>query len=212
MSYQRARSEEHKAERKMAILSTARNMCDEKGVMNWSLNELGKQAGFTKSNLYRYFGSREEILMVLLHEEIVSFAQAFSAQTKTRSLSVVALCRIMAQLFGERPFLCQLICVSSTVLEQNTNLAAMLKIKQAGRPYEQQVVSAIEASVADINLEMAGQIALTSGVIVAGLWPMASANAPLQKLAQQPGFEHLAMNFQEQLQAMLEAYISGLIR
>lgn len=63
MNWQRARTEEKKNERKAAICSAAFELFREHGYDAVSLNGIAAKAGFTKSNMYRYFTSREEIFL-----------------------------------------------------------------------------------------------------------------------------------------------------
>jgi hypothetical protein len=62
-----------------------------------------------------------------------------------------------------------------------------------------------------INEETAGQIAFTSGVMAAGLWPMANPAAPMRKLTQFEGLESLHFDFQSQMEQMMSAYIKGIM-
>jgi AcrR family transcriptional regulator len=66
MTFQRARSEEQREERRQAILGAAAEMLSEMQVADISLNELSRRAGLAKSNVLRYFESREAILLELL--------------------------------------------------------------------------------------------------------------------------------------------------
>src|SRR6476646_3584373 len=65
-SFQRARSDEQRALRSEAILDTAAAMLDEMPVSDISLNELSRRVGLAKSNVVRYFDSREDVLLELL--------------------------------------------------------------------------------------------------------------------------------------------------
>ena len=66
VTFQRARSEEQRAARRQAILHTAEAMLAEMPVAALSLNELSRRVGLAKSNVLRYFESREAVLLELL--------------------------------------------------------------------------------------------------------------------------------------------------
>ncbi len=66
MVFQRARSEEQREIRRQAILDTAAAMLEIMPVSEVTLNELSRRAGLAKSNVLRYFESREAILLELL--------------------------------------------------------------------------------------------------------------------------------------------------
>ncbi|WP_198645411.1 TetR family transcriptional regulator [Thalassobius sp. I31.1] len=209
MSFQRARQADQIAERRSAILQSARDLCAEFGVMGWSLNELGRRADVTKSNLYRYFESREEILLVLMHEETHKFACDFAARTKNQKMTVPELSALLADFYARQPMLCDLLCVSSSILEHNIELKKIRDIKMAGFEDAQVVNHAISSVLENISEAQAARISLFSGIVVAGLWPMTRPNAPAQQLATFDGFEGMAMSFQGELSELLEAQISG---
>src|SRR5882757_9235211 len=64
--YQRARTEQQRTERRQSILHIAAAMLDEMPVSAISLNELSRRVGLAKSNVLRYFESREAVLLDLL--------------------------------------------------------------------------------------------------------------------------------------------------
>ena len=72
MTFQRARSEEQRAIRRRAILDTAAAMLDEMPVAAVTLNELSRRVGLAKSNVLRYFDSREAVLLQLLDGSLQS--------------------------------------------------------------------------------------------------------------------------------------------
>src|ERR1700727_3854151 len=67
--FQRARSAEQREVRRRAILDTAAAMLAEMPVAEVTLNELSRRVGLAKSNVLRYFESREAVLLDLLGAE-----------------------------------------------------------------------------------------------------------------------------------------------
>src|ERR1700759_3115651 len=65
-TFKRARNEEQRTERRRMILDTAAAMLSEMSVAQVSLNELSRRVGLAKSNVLRYFESREAVLLELL--------------------------------------------------------------------------------------------------------------------------------------------------
>src|SRR5215469_13500410 len=64
--FQRARSDEQRVVRRQAILRVATEMLAQMPVAELSLNELSRRVGLAKSNVLRYFDSREAVLLELL--------------------------------------------------------------------------------------------------------------------------------------------------
>ena len=76
MTFQRARSPEQRAERRRSILDTASVMLAEMPVADVTLNELARRVGLAKSNVLRYFDSREAVLLELLHAALQEWLDA----------------------------------------------------------------------------------------------------------------------------------------
>ena len=62
------------AARRTAIMAVARDMLAEKNVGDISLRELSDRVGLAKSNVLRYFDSREAIFLEVLDEEFAAMA------------------------------------------------------------------------------------------------------------------------------------------
>ena len=80
MSFQRARRPEQMAARRAAILEVAREMLVEKAVADISLRELSDRVGLAKSNVLRYFDSREAIFLEVLDEEFTAWLNDVDAR------------------------------------------------------------------------------------------------------------------------------------
>src|ERR1700742_1278568 len=92
-TFQRARSDEQRALRSQAILATAAAMLEEMPVADISLNELSRRVGLAKSNVLRYFESREAVLLELLGAAWQDWLGALTADldgTVTASAPVTA--------------------------------------------------------------------------------------------------------------------------
>ncbi|HEU4330550.1 MAG TPA: helix-turn-helix domain-containing protein, partial [Lapillicoccus sp.] len=63
--FMRARRPEHKQQRREAILDAARDLALRRGVRAITLGDLAEAVGLAKSNVVRYFGTREEIFVEL---------------------------------------------------------------------------------------------------------------------------------------------------
>ena len=69
MKWQRARSEEQKKQRISEIVSATAWLYKKHSFEQISFALIAKEAGFTRSNLYKYFSSKEEIFLVFLIQD-----------------------------------------------------------------------------------------------------------------------------------------------
>src|SRR5437660_1655540 len=124
--FQRARSEEQRQARRQAILGAAAAMLAEMPVAEVTLNELSRRAGLAKSNVLRYFESREAVLLELLDsawqdwlgqlEEELAGAVVAGDPVASRADQLAA---AVAASLAARPLLCDLISAQAAGPERN---------------------------------------------------------------------------------------------
>ena len=83
--FQRARTDEQRAARRDAILDVARRLVVDEGVAHVSLNEIAREVGLAKSNVLRYFETREAILLTLLGTEYQEWVATVAAHSAVKT-------------------------------------------------------------------------------------------------------------------------------
>lgn len=138
MTFQRARSEEQREVRRRAILDTAAAMLDEMPVAEVSLNELSRRVGLAKSNVLRYFESREAVLLELLDDFLgdwlTELAEELAAGVETHAAPDVRagqLAEVLSGSLAGRAVLCDLFGAQGGVLEHNVSVEVVKRHKRA---------------------------------------------------------------------------------
>jgi len=138
MTFQRARSEEQREIRRRAILDTAAAMLGEMPVAEVSLNELSRRVGLAKSNVLRYFESREAVLLELLDTFLESWlaelADELAAGVEAQASPEVRagqLAEILSRSLAERVVLCDLFGAQGGVLEHNVSVEVVKRHKRS---------------------------------------------------------------------------------
>jgi AcrR family transcriptional regulator len=138
MEFQRARSEEQREIRRRAILDTAAAMLNEMPVSDVKLNELSRRVGLAKSNVLRYFESREAVLLELLddflHQWLVELVEELDAGIDARATQEARahqLAAILSRSLADRVVLCDLFGSQGGVLEHNVSIEVVKRHKRA---------------------------------------------------------------------------------
>jgi AcrR family transcriptional regulator len=135
--FQRARSEEQREVRRQAILGAAAAMLDEMPVAQVTLNELSRRAGLAKSNVLRYFESREAVLLELLdsawQDWLAQLERDLGDAVDAAPLAGRAdqLAAALAGSLAAHPMLCDLISAQAAVLEHNVSPEVAAQYKRA---------------------------------------------------------------------------------
>ena len=124
----RARSEVAKTIRRAAILDAAALRFDEVGT-DLTLDQVASAAGLTRSTLYGYAATREELLLLLTSRELDGFFDHLAGGIRRRrsanGVAVLVLDAVIA-----RPRLAPLLASCSVVFERNISLDAAIVWKQ----------------------------------------------------------------------------------
>ena len=138
MTFQRARSEEQREIRRRAILDTAAAMLEEMPVADVSLNELSRRVGLAKSNVLRYFDSREGVLLELMDSALQDWFTELAddlAGAIDAALPLVPraeqLAAVLARSLAGRRVLCDLVGAQGGVLERNVTVEVVVRHKRA---------------------------------------------------------------------------------
>lgn len=124
--FQRARRPEQKQQRREAILAAARQLAAESGVAHVSLGGVAAEVGLAKSNVVRYFGTREEIYLELAAEGWREWRADVLDRLASGQRAVEALTKALV----DRPLFCDLLGNDSTTLEHNASSEAALAYKR----------------------------------------------------------------------------------
>jgi AcrR family transcriptional regulator len=138
VTFQRARSEEQREIRRRAILDTAAAMLDEMPVADVSLNELSRRVGLAKSNVLRYFESREAVLLelldVFLESWLTELADELAAGIEAHAAPEVRagqLAEILSRSLAGHVVLCDLFGAQGGVLEHNVSVEVVKRHKRS---------------------------------------------------------------------------------
>jgi AcrR family transcriptional regulator len=205
----RARRPEHKQQRRDAILTAARNLARESGVRTVSLGAVAEAVGIAKSNISRYFGTREEIYLVLLAEEWEQCSRAVVARLQHADGTDAAI-TALAETMVERPLFCDLLSHLPTSLELNVSVEAARTFKHAVHDHIATTGAAVARST-PLNASEGVELVAAAGGM-AGLLYRATNPPPVlaQVYAQDPELAATRPTMQPTLGRMLSALAAGL--
>ena len=137
------------------------------------LNAIARESGVSKPNIYRYFESREAILLHLLLEEQNSWARALERRLKSLvgAGDVEATAKAFADSIAKRPRLWILVGALATVLEHNVGVETVAEFKRQLHARQQTVVAAWNAALPTLANEEAYSSLAMLIMAASGTWP-----------------------------------------
>jgi AcrR family transcriptional regulator len=218
MTFQRARSAEQREERRRKILDTALAMLGEMPVADVSLTELSRRVGLAKSNVLRYFESREAVLLELLQQALADWlAEVAGELADGGDPGLPARDRIdrfsavVARSLARRKVLCDLIAAQAAVLEHNVSVDVVVRYKRSALTGLEAMVGLMRRHVPEVGAE-AESVCLLAMILTGGLWthtqPSASALAAYEA---DPGLRGFRLEMAPVLEHALATLIAGAV-
>lgn len=170
MSFQRARSEGQIQDRIKEIISATSSIYDSVGYEGLNFSIISEYTKFTRQNIYKYFRTKDEILLLILKEDFKSFISAFFKSFKINKLySLYEITDIWTCRLIEHDRLLKLYGILYTTLEKNVSLESLVELKKEILTSYQQLVNFIsqlfpEASEDNISNFISSVLTLACGL------------------------------------------------
>ncbi|MDA8017407.1 MAG: TetR/AcrR family transcriptional regulator [Thermoanaerobaculia bacterium] len=206
----RARQPEHKELRRQEILAAAGKLLDEHGVEGTGLSAIAREAGISKGNVYRYFESREAVLLQLLLDEQELWCEELEAELPSvRPNDLEGVAEVLTNGLVTRPRYCALIASLAGVLEHNLSRQAIAEFKRSIAARSGGVLAALHASLPQFSEELCGLI-LTEQVFAAGgFWPHCHPAPAVQEVLEDDEFAEMRFDFETLTRSLTHALLRG---
>ncbi|MFE4218316.1 TetR family transcriptional regulator [Streptomyces sp. NPDC056844] len=217
--FRRARSEEQREVRRRAILDAVAAMLDEMPVNAVTLNELSRRAGLAKSNVLRYFESREAVLLELLDHAWKEWTAALpglmSARIDARAAAEERgeqFASVLTASLAERRVLCDLLSAQAGVLEHNVSPEVAARYKRAALSDVDALASLARVHLPELG-DRAHRLAGFTLMAIGAVWTHARpSRSMLAAYESDPGLAVMRMDFAPALQELLATLTVGALR
>lgn len=210
-AFLRARQPEQIEERRRAILKAAEELFVEDGLENVSLKGIADRAGTTKSNIYRYFESREHIYLLILQQEGIKFTE--KAKVALRKFkgqaSISEAAAALTRAFAKSERYCLLMCVINSVLEKNLSAVQIANFRTKFLERRNYIAQCLVAAIPGAQMNQIAPLMIAIFAHVAGVWPLSHPTPECQKLFRKSKFAHLNLSFEDETQRFIETLLTG---
>lgn len=212
--FQRARSPEQQDQRREQILAAARDLLADHGPEEVSLRELSRVVGLAKSNVLRYFPTREAVFLAVLAGDLDAWLDQLATamprldarhRPATRHRRIAA---TIAETVADHPRLCDLLAAAQSVLERNIPPSTAREFKSVVADHLDRLAALVED--AGVEPPASAEFARYVWVLVAGAWPMAHPTPVVAAVLDEPRFASLRVEFVPDLARVLTVLLDGL--
>jgi AcrR family transcriptional regulator len=190
-------------------------MLSEKNVVDISLRELSDRVGLAKSNVLRYFDSREAIFLEVLDEEMqlwLADVQATLGKPRARKpnyANEIRLATALADSLASRTLLCELIGSMAGVLERNISFDFARDFKARAMARIAEVARLTATQLPWLPAEFTEFFAEATLTLVAGMYPFTVPTEPVSAAIAELGFPHPGERFGDGLRIGLASWLIG---
>jgi AcrR family transcriptional regulator len=209
-AFRRARRPEQKEQRREAILVAAQDLAARSGVRNVSLGSVASAVGLAKSNVARYFGTREEIYLELTARGWREWEAAVLERLRdaTGREDVID---ILTETLAERPLFCDLLSQCTTILEHNVSLEAARAFKRDAIRVVAEVGVAVAKADPGLTEGEGAELVGAAGGLATLLYPIANPPPVMAELyTNDPVIAAAGLDFVATTKRMLAAVAAGL--
>jgi len=211
MTWQRARSDEQKNDRINEILIATTQLLEQYGYDAVTMQMIATKAKFTRSNLYRYFQTKEEIFITLISADYTSYFNAIKEAIKDQtSMTIEAFSELLYHVSMGHERLLHLQPMLSISLERNSSEEILTQFKTQINLGILSLCEPIKTVFPFLHDEDCFEITFFQGTLISGLYPMTLVNDTLQKVLANPELAHLKMDFRKYFIQSTIRYLYGL--
>ena len=203
------------AARRGAIMTVARDMLAEKNVGDISLRELSDRVGLAKSNVLRYFDSREAIFLEVLDEEFTAWLGDVDGRLgrprarKPGYANEIRVATVIADSLVERPLLCELLGSMAGVLERNISHEFARDFKARAFENIGRLAELVARHLPWLSTEFAAFFAEGALTLTAGMYPFSVPTEPVRAAIAELGLDDPGERFGDGLRVGLATWLIG---
>jgi AcrR family transcriptional regulator len=203
------------AARRSAILDIARTMLTEKGVGQISLRELSDRVGLAKSNVLRYFDSREAVFLELLDEECLSWLEDLEGllgrprHRKPNYTNEIRVATTVADSLVARPLLCELLGSMAGVLERNISAEFARDFKSRAMARTLALSGLVARHLPWLPPGFTDFFAEGALTLTAGMYPFSVPTDPVRSAMAETGYPDPQQRFVDGMRAGLITWLIG---
>ena len=197
--------------RKEEIISACRKLYETMSFKDITLKEIGKQTSFTRTSIYNYFETKEEIFLALFAEEYELFAEDLDRLLEQREmLSPDELSSELAHALERRPLMLKLLSMNLYDMEANSRMERLVEFKKAYGESSAAVDRCLKKFVPDFTEENRQTFLYAFLPFVYGLYPYTVVTEKQRLAMKEAGIPYVYMSTYEMAYTFIRTLLGGL--
>ena len=197
--------------RREEILAACRKLYESLSFREITLKEIGRQTSFTRTSIYNYFETKEEIFLALFQREYELFAEELDAlcrQKAARSLDELA--AELAHALDNRPLMLKLLSMNLYDMEANSRMERLVEFKTAYGASKDALDRCLVRFLPGLGEEGRQTFLYAFLPFVYGLYPYTVVTDKQRQAMEEAGISYVYMSTYEMAYAFIRTMLGGL--
>jgi len=197
--------------RKEEIIAACRKLYETMSFKEITLKEIGQQTSFTRTSIYNYFETKEEIFLALFAQEYDYFSQDLDRLCEqNETLTLDELASALARALERRPLMLKLLSMNMYDMEANSRMERLVAFKTAYGASKDALDRCLKKFVPALD-EKGRQTFLYAFLpFVYGLYPYTMVTEKQKQAMQEAGISYVYMSTYEMAYDFIRTLLGGL--
>jgi len=197
--------------RREEIIAACRKLYETESFRDITLKEIGQLTSFSRTSIYNYFETKEEIFLALFQQEYELFAKELDGLCdRNDSLSTDALASELARALDRRPLMLKLLSMNLYDMEENSRLEQLVEFKTAYGGSTAAVDRSLEKFVPELGEDGRQTFLYAFLPFVYGLYPYTVVTDKQRQAMQEAGIPYRYMSTYEMAFSFIRTLLGGL--
>ena len=197
--------------RKEEIIAACRKLYETMSFKEITLKEIGEQTSFTRTSIYNYFETKEEIFLALFQREYELFARELDKLCMSReSLSLDELASELAHALERRPLMLKLLSMNLYDMEANSRMERLVEFKTAYGESKDALDRCLIHFVPGLGEKERQTFLYAFLPFVYGLYPYTVVTDKQREAMRDAGINYVYMNTYEMAYSFIRTVLGGL--
>ena len=197
--------------RREEIIAACRRLYETMSFKDITLKEIGQQTSFTRTSIYNYFETKEEIFLALFAQEYEYFTSDLdSLCEQKKSLTLDELSSALAHVLERRPLMLKLLSMNMFDMEANSRMERLIAFKKAYGASKDALDRCLKKFVPALGEQGRQSFLYAFLPFVYGLYPYTVVTEKQKQAMREAGISYVYMSTYEMAYDFIRTLLGGL--
>ena len=198
--------------RKEEIIAACRMLYETMSFKDITLKAIGQQTSFTRTSIYNYFETKEEIFLALFQQEYERFTENLASLCEQHeSLTLDELSSALARALERRPLMLKLLSMNLYDMEANSRMERLVAFKTAYGASKDAVDRCLKKFLPGLDEEGRQTFLYAFLPFVYGLYPYTMVTDKQKQAMREAGIGYVYMSTYDMAYSFIRTVLGGLI-